>query len=141
MRLSGAAAAVFRRVIQNAVAVVALENLLVPEHRVEDLRPQPHVADAADAVARFGDGDAVPLLRHALVDRQQVLVDGGDERGPLRGHALRGGLELAVLRQHLALIGLDGFLLRGELRLAALDRGREVVGLDHMFEHLLLEES
>ena len=61
--------------------------------------------------------------------------------GPLCGHALRGGLELAVLRQHLALIGLDGFLLRGELRLAALDRGREVVGLDHMFEHLLLEES
>jgi hypothetical protein len=36
-------------------------------------------------------------------------------------------------------VGVDGLLLGGEPA-AALDRGREVVGLDHVFEHLLLED-
>ena len=43
--------------VEDAVAAVALNDLFVAPDGVEHLRPQPHVANRADAVARFGDGD------------------------------------------------------------------------------------
>src|SRR5579862_3092442 len=48
---------------QDAVAVVALQDLLVLEDGVEHLRPQANVADRADAAPGFRDGDPVAFAR------------------------------------------------------------------------------
>ncbi len=69
---------------QDAVAAVALHDRVVAQHGVEHLRPQPDVADRADAVARLGDGDAVALARHLLEGEQRRLVDALDQARRVR---------------------------------------------------------
>ena len=61
-----------RHGVQDSLAAVALNDLIVPEHGVEDLRPQADVADRADAVAGLGHADAVAAARHELEDRERV---------------------------------------------------------------------
>ena len=60
LRLGAGAAA--RHEVEDAQAALALDQLLVAAHFVEDLGPQPDVAHGADAVARFGDREALALL-------------------------------------------------------------------------------
>ena len=57
--------------VENPRAAVALDDAVVPACLVEDLRPQPHVADGAQAVARFGHGHALAAVGDALEDRQR----------------------------------------------------------------------
>ena len=80
------------------------------------------------------------LPRHPLEDARARCWSSA-ATSAARSAAIRSsdGLQLAVLRGQRLAVGVDGFLLRGELRLGALDRRREVVGLDHLLEHLVLE--
>ena len=55
-----------RHVVENPVAVVALQDRIVSQDGVEDLRPQADVADGADAAARLGHRHAVALARDRL---------------------------------------------------------------------------
>src|SRR4051794_21000593 len=127
-----------RHVIENPVAVVALQDRFVAADGVEHLRPQADVADGADAVLRFGDGDAVSLLRDLLEGEEHLRIERADERGPLLAHLLERLLQLAVVRLHRLAVGVDGLLFGGELGFGLLHGGREVVGFEHPLEHRVL---
>ena len=97
-RAAGAAAGL-RNEVQDAVAAVALHDLFVAAHGVEDLRTQPDVADRADAVARFRDRDAVAAC--ATPDRRcarTLRIHGADERGAFARSCSSIGLELERFR-------------------------------------------
>ena len=119
--------------------MIALDDRLVATHGIEDLWPQPDVADHADAVARFGDRDAVSLPRHLLEHRQHLRVHRRDQGGSLGGDPLRRHGELRGFRRHRAAVHIHGLLLGGELRFGTFEPGGEIVGLEHAFENLFLE--
>src|SRR5581483_3793752 len=115
--LSGLGHGVSRRLsgradeVQNPVAVIALDDLFVLADRVEDLRPQPNVADRADAVARFGNGHAVALLRDLFEDPERVRIERSHDFRPFGAQLFERGVKLAVLRSHRLAIRVDRLLL------------------------------
>ena len=58
--------------IEDPRAAVALVQAVVPPDLVEHLRPQPDMADRAEAVSGFGHGDTLAPMGHALEERQRV---------------------------------------------------------------------
>ena len=129
-----------RDVIEDALAAVALDDLVVAQDVVEDLRPEADVADRADAVAGFGDRDAVAAPRDELEDREHLLVERGDDRRALAGDAL----ERAPSARRAPPPSPCGRRRRPSARAASsasarLTRRGQLVGLDHPLEDLLFE--
>ena len=127
-----------RHVVQDPLAVVTLHDLFVAQDGVEDLRAQPDMADGADAVARFGHGDAVSPLRDELEDREHLGRHAGDDGLTLAGDARDGRSQLGELCRERLAVRLDGFLLRDERGVGPLHIRREFVGVDHQLEDLIL---
>ena len=63
--------------VEDPRAAVALVQAVVAPHFVEHLRPQTDVADGAEAVARFGDRDALAAVRDAFEQRQRLARELG----------------------------------------------------------------
>ena len=66
---------------------------------VEDLRPQPDVADRAEAVACFRDRDALAAVGDALEERQRFARQLRDQLGARGGQPGELLLERAALRR------------------------------------------
>ena len=111
------------------------------QHGVEDLRPQPDVADRADAVARLGDGDAVAAL--ATPARRSPARCGSSAATTRRARrAMRSsdGLQLGELGgQRLARSASTAFCSAASSASARLTAAVEVVGLEHQLEDLVFE--
>ena len=133
------AAGAFGHGVEDALAAVALNDFGAAQDVVEYLRTQPHVTDRADAVARFGDGDAVTALGDRLEDSEHLLVQRGDDHRALGDDPLERRFQLGVLGGHLLAVGVHGLLLRRQFRVGALRLRGQLVGFEHALEDLLFE--
>ena len=132
-----------RREIEDPPAAVALDDRFVLPDLVEHLWPQPDVADGAEAVARFGDGDA---LRPLAVCFENARARARSICG--RRASARSAPVLSISACRLAISAsehgaLGGDLLFGglELGLALLDAGVELVGLHHDLENAIFARA
>jgi len=114
--------------------MVALQDRIVAQDRVEHLRPQADLADRAQAAARLGQGDATALARHRLECGQRAFVEPGDERRALGRDPLERRVHLDVRRAAALALGLDRLGFRGEVHLSGLQRRGEVVAFHHPLE-------
>src|SRR3972149_11091476 len=71
-----------RHVIEDALAAVALNNLIVAEDRVEHLRPQPDVAHGTNSVAGLGDRHAAAAAQDELEDREHLRIESAHDLPP-----------------------------------------------------------
>jgi hypothetical protein len=74
------------------------------------------VADRADAVLGFGDGNALAAGGALLVGGEHARVDGGDDGRTLGAEGVERLLELGVFGLRLLAVGVDRPLLGRELR-------------------------
>ncbi len=97
------------------------------------------MADGADAVARFSDGDTVPADGDRLEHREHPRIERADDIGALRGHLRDDLLHLVDFGRERAPVGVHALLDRGQLRFRLLDGRGVLVRFDHPFENLVFE--
>src|SRR5206468_711714 len=106
--------------VENAVAVIALDDRVVPADGIEHLRPQADVADRADTVARLGDRDAVSLA--GALREADLLLHGVIFLVGLHRHGLLAELrEAALVDRHVLLDVAARVLVVAQPRLAGGD--------------------
>ena len=119
--------------------MVALDDLLVAEHGVENLGPKPHVAYRADPAARLGDRDAVSALRHHLEKGQHLPIERCHELCTLPRDPVERGFQRVEFGRLCLPVGVHRLLFGGEVRLRLLELRGEVVGLEHALENGVFE--
>src|SRR5206468_9453221 len=87
------------RVIENALAGIASDNLIVTADVLKDLRPDPDLANFTDLIAGCGHSDSAAGLADALVPRQQF--------GRYRGFKPFPFLQIGLQRTQIALVLFD----------------------------------
>jgi hypothetical protein len=60
-------------IVENALAGIAGDDLIILEDFLEDLRPNPNLADFADFISGGGNSDSTPVFADALIARKQVV--------------------------------------------------------------------
>ena len=100
--------------VQDPGAAVALDERVVAADLVEHLRTEPHVADGAEAVAGFGDRDALAALRHRSksdsASRESIATSSARaavNRGDLLFELVALGVEQLLLARDFCLLGLQ----------------------------------
>src|SRR3954453_10776163 len=112
-RLGRAAGGGWRDEIQDASAAVALVQPVVAADLVEHLGTKADVADGAETVPRFGDGNAAPPVRDPLEETQCLRRELRDDPVACVSDAGELGLELGAL-------GIERFLLASDFGLFGL---------------------
>src|SRR6185312_3808984 len=123
-----------RNEVQDPVAAVALDDLIVPADVVEHLRPHAHVTDDADAVLRFGDRDAVAAVRDQFERREHLRRERFRHVGALGGELLERPCHVRGFGGQRLLLRVDFFLLGGQIRVRALHGRGQFVAFEHLLQ-------
>jgi hypothetical protein len=130
-------------VIEDALATVALDDLIVGAHLLEHVRPETHVAQRAQAIARGqAECDARAARATLLEQGRQARLEILESARPRGSVAVPARLRRCVSsRRAPSSPDRFAFCCVASAAFRLLDVGGQAVGVDHPLDHLLLDTS
>src|SRR5262249_45171469 len=127
------------RIVENPLAGIAGDDLIVLADFLKDLRPDSNLADLAHFIPSRSHTDPAAMLPHAVVLRNQIRRDAGLNFLPLLEVGLERAEIVLVLVLELLALFVDARLIFFQPHFSGFDVGLTGLGFHHQVEYVVLD--